>query len=98
MLRKAQARPKSRELRKLYRGLRAISIIQRIEVLKTALQWFDQAMEYISRGRRELTAEELKSEDKMMKARRLGMSTNFQPEKETAFYRAIQIAEELCMK
>lgn len=81
MSRKAQARPQVKELRKLYRGLQSTSIVQRIEVLKTALQWFDNALEYVKARTRAgkfaiPNMETVKSEDKMVKARRLGISSS----------------------
>lgn len=98
MARKAQARPRTKELRKLYRGFITTSILQRVETLKTALQWYDQAWDYVVRRNKkhEATGEQLKLLDTLLKARRLGISSNHQPEKETAFKTAIQIAEKLC--
>ena len=101
MARKAQARPRAKELRKLYKGLLTTSIVHRVEVLKTALQWYDQALEYVKdrhSRKKAWSREQVTSEDKMMKARRLGILSNKQPEKETAFRTAIKIAEGLCAK
>jgi hypothetical protein len=44
------------------------------------------------------SAENLKLEDKLMSARRHGMSTNHQPEKETSFRISIQMLEKLCVR
>jgi hypothetical protein len=98
MARKAQARPRTKELRKLYRGLITTSIVQRVETLKTVLQWYDQAYDYVvlRNKKQEATPDQWKLQDKMLKARRLGISSVHQPEKETAFRTAIQIAEGLC--
>ena len=101
MARKAQARPRAKELRKLYKGLLTTSIVHRVEVLKIVLQWYDQALEYVKdrHSRKEAwSREQVSSEDKLMKARRLGISSNKQPEKETAFRTAVKIAEGLCAK
>jgi len=88
-------RPKSKELRKLYKHLITTSVALRIETLKTVLQWYDQALPYVE-SKVAVDVDRARIKDKMLKARRLGISSTWEGEQETSFRTAIQLVEKYC--
>ena len=93
---KSTSRP--RQLRKIYRSLLTTSIVHRIETLKTALHWYDQALAYISRDKRPLNTDWLNLEHLWLHTRREGIAAKTQEEKESWFRSAIEVAELLCKR
>lgn len=90
-------KPDKRYLKTLYKGLLTASLTQRIQVLSQALQWYDDAIEYVVfvKKVRQIRNKNL---SKAQKARELGISTKNLEERETAFRTAIRGCELYCEK
>jgi hypothetical protein len=91
-------RPQGKELRALYKGLMTLSASNRINTLAYALQWFDKAVTYMmshTKGQ-PLSADVMKALERAVKARKIGISSTQEGEKETAFCTAIRLYEMAC--
>ena len=90
------ARPKTKDLRMVLKGLVTTDIGQRINSLLYVLQWYETAIKYLMFTQKgALTPEQMKSLDRAHKCRLQGQGTTFNDEKETAYRTAIQILEKM---
>lgn len=88
-------RPSRSELRKLYRDFNTSDIDQRVEVLKKALNWYDQCLVYVKfKQEWQYTVAQNKLFLKAEKLRQKGINSNKSREKETSYIQAINLFEE----
>jgi hypothetical protein len=88
-------RPKTKDLRMILKGLLTVSQANRISSLAYALQWYDQALPYlVQKGLLDATAKQLL--ERAVKARKLGIGSSNDNEKETAFLTALRQYEKAC--
>lgn len=92
-------RPKTKELRVVYRELVSANVAIRLNTLARALQWYDLALPYIiSRSKsKALDAQQTKHHDWALKCRKQALGTTFEGEKETAFRKAIGFYQKICV-
>ncbi len=89
------ARPKTKALRMIMKGLLTVSQANRIASLSYALQWYDQALPYlVQKGK--LDANAKKKLELAVKMRKLGIGAGNDNEKEAAFLGALKQYEKSC--
>lgn len=89
------ARPKIRDLRVILKGAITVSLQNRIATLGYALAWYDGAIPYLlQKGL--LAPDARKKLELAVKARKQGMGTNQDHEKESAFLLAVRLYEKAC--
>lgn len=90
------ARPKSKDLRMIYKGLMTVSVQNRIASLAYALQWYDGAIPYVIQ-KVAFTPDVQKKIELAVKCRKQAIGTTHDHEKETAFLTAIRCYEKACV-
>jgi hypothetical protein len=85
-------RPKTKDLRILYKGLLSVSGGNRISTLAYALQWYDSALPYLIQ-KKLLSVDARPKLDKAVKCRKQGIGTTNLHEKESSFRMAIRLYE-----
>lgn len=89
-------RPKTKDLRMLYRGLLTVSEGQRISTLSYALQWYDSALPYLIQ-RKQLSVDARQKLEKAVLCRKRGIDNTNVHEKEVSFMMALRMYEKACV-
>lgn len=88
-------RPRTKALRMILKGLMTVSQANRIASLSYALQWYDQGLPYlVQKGKLDVKAKKLL--EWAVKARKNGIGTTNDNEKETSFMTALRQYEKAC--
>lgn len=90
------SKPKVRDLKDILSGLITASLSKRIDALAEAMQWYDNAIDFVIKKGQFDPNTTAKLMEKSRKTRELGIKTNHPEEKELSFKQTVGIMQKIC--